>query len=184
MPRFILQHGEDRYEAEVQWLKGEQCDVILRSENQRKKISNVKLDKKDAEGGFIAHLGSHLLRGLVKKRGDDLWIWTPQQTLHLRLTRPHVHLASIESPAENLIRAPMTGKIVKIAVKEGEAVGRGEVIVIFEAMKMEYPLTASHEGHVEKILTKVGEQVDLGKILVEMTAPKKRESRLKKSRRK
>lgn len=172
MPRFILQHGDDRYEAEVQWLKGEQCDVVLRSENQQKIISNVKFDKKDAAGGFIAHLGGHSLRGLIKKRGDDLWIWTPQQTLHLRLTRPHVHLAGIESPAENLIRAPMTGKIVKIAVKEGEAVSRGKVIAILEAMKMEYPLRALHEGHVWKILAKRGDLVDLGQILVEISMTK------------
>lgn len=64
------------------------------------------------------------------------------------------------------IRAPMTGKVVKVKVAAGDAVKSGDVLVVLEAMKMEYRLTAPHDGKVEAVGCKEGELVDLGRTLV------------------
>ena len=61
------------------------------------------------------------------------------------------------------IRAPMTGKVVKVVAAPGASVKANEVIVIMEAMKMEYRLAAPRDGVVESILCKEGELVDLGR---------------------
>lgn len=66
------------------------------------------------------------------------------------------------------IKAPMPGKITKIFVKEGQAVKRGEALVVMEAMKMEYTLKSSIAGKVKKINCKINDQVALAVLLVEL----------------
>mgnify|MGYP006271137605 CR=1 FL=1 len=72
---------------------------------------------------------------------------------------------------EEDIRAPMTGKIIKIAVAPGEHVEADALLVVMEAMKMEYRLTAPHAGVVETVTCAQGDQVELGTRLVTLEEP-------------
>ncbi len=58
------------------------------------------------------------------------------------------------------IVSPMPGKVIKINVKEGEEVKRGDVVIIVEAMKMENHIAAPFDAVVEKIGVKEGDMVD------------------------
>jgi 3-methylcrotonyl-CoA carboxylase alpha subunit len=64
--------------------------------------------------------------------------------------------------------APMPGKIVKIAVHEGDEVEEHALLVVLEAMKMEHRLEASMAGSVKAILVKEGEIVAGGAPLLEL----------------
>ncbi|MES2965670.1 MAG: biotin/lipoyl-containing protein [Bdellovibrionota bacterium] len=70
------------------------------------------------------------------------------------------------SPDE--IRAPMPGKIVKINVMMNSKVEAHDVIVVMEAMKMEYTLKAQAPGRVSRIGCVIGDQVSLGQLLVKL----------------
>jgi len=63
-------------------------------------------------------------------------------------------------------RAPMPGKILAVRVKPGQAVRRGETLVILEAMKMEHEVVAPHDGTVREVLVETGQQVDAEAVLV------------------
>ena len=62
--------------------------------------------------------------------------------------------------------APMPGKVLSIAVAEGDTVERGSAIAILEAMKMEHTVTAPSDGVIASILVTPGDQVDGGAPLV------------------
>jgi acetyl/propionyl-CoA carboxylase alpha subunit len=64
------------------------------------------------------------------------------------------------------IRAPMTGRIVKTVVSAGAGVKANDVVVIMEAMKMEYRLSSPRDGEVGAVLCKTGDWVDLDQVLV------------------
>ncbi|TVR58483.1 MAG: biotin/lipoyl-binding protein [Spirochaetaceae bacterium] len=64
------------------------------------------------------------------------------------------------------IDAPMPGLVLRLAVKAGDAVKKGDEIVILEAMKMETPVTAPEAGTVEKISISTGDQVTAGQTLM------------------
>jgi len=66
------------------------------------------------------------------------------------------------------IRAPMPGKVVKIAAAEGEAVEKGRTVIVVEAMKMEHPLAAAGPGVVKKISCEEGQNVDADQLLAEV----------------
>jgi geranyl-CoA carboxylase alpha subunit len=66
------------------------------------------------------------------------------------------------------VRAPMNGKIVAVLVKQGEAVAKGQRVVIVEAMKMQHEMTAGASGTVVRVAVKAGDQVATRQLLVEL----------------
>lgn len=63
------------------------------------------------------------------------------------------------------INAPMPGKILAIKANPGQAVKRGDVVLVLEAMKMENEIVAPQDGTVASIQTAVGDQVEAGAVL-------------------
>jgi biotin carboxyl carrier protein len=66
------------------------------------------------------------------------------------------------------VRAPMPGKVTKLAVSEGEEVRKNQTLVIVEAMKMENEIKTSIDGIVTKIHVAVGDLVDAERPLIEV----------------
>lgn len=64
------------------------------------------------------------------------------------------------------LRSPMPGTITAVLVKQGQAVKRGEALIILEAMKMEHTINATTDGKVEAIYYQTGESVDEGAELI------------------
>lgn len=66
--------------------------------------------------------------------------------------------------------APMPGKVIKLSVKVGDSVRRGQTLVVLEAMKMEHRIEAPANGRVTTLHCKEGDLVDLGFHLLEFEA--------------
>ena len=66
------------------------------------------------------------------------------------------------------INAPMPGKIVDVKVKVGDAVQKGQTVLVLEAMKMENEICAPQDGTVATVECSVGDSVETGKVLVSM----------------
>lgn len=65
-----------------------------------------------------------------------------------------------------LVVSPMPGKVVKVLVKDGDAVEPGRPLVVVEAMKMENELVAEIAGTVQKVFVQPGDAVEGGARLV------------------
>ncbi|MDM7860090.1 sodium-extruding oxaloacetate decarboxylase subunit alpha [Alteromonas sp. ASW11-36] len=78
--------------------------------------------------------------------------------------------ASPAAPADTgaSIDAPLSGTIVKLLVRVGDAVQEGDVVVILEAMKMETEVRASSAGVVSQVLVADGDSVQSGQSLLVM----------------
>ena len=73
--------------------------------------------------------------------------------------------AKAEAGAEEgdaAIRAPMNGRLVAIAVEDGDTVEAGQRLAVVEAMKMEHALVAPYAGVVRDLDANVGDQVEMG----------------------
>ena len=68
----------------------------------------------------------------------------------------------------NTALAPMAGRISAIRVKPGDEVGKGECLLVLEAMKMEHEVAAPRHGTIATVLVKAGEQVATRARLVEL----------------
>ena len=63
------------------------------------------------------------------------------------------------------ITAPMQGTILAVNVKEGDAVKKGDVLFILEAMKMENEIMAGADGVVTSVCVQKGASVSNGTVL-------------------
>ena len=63
------------------------------------------------------------------------------------------------------VEAGAAGKIFKVEAKVGQAVKKGDAVVILEAMKMEIPVVAPEDGTVASIDVAVGDAVEAGAVL-------------------
>ena len=71
------------------------------------------------------------------------------------------------SVSENIV-APLPGTITSVAVKEGQKVKRGDVVVVMEAMKMANDIVANQDGVVTRVVAQPGQNVNQGDVLVEI----------------
>ena len=63
------------------------------------------------------------------------------------------------------VKAGAAGKVFKIEANVGQAVMKGDAVVIIEAMKMEIPVVAPEDGTVASIDVAVGDAIDSGAVL-------------------
>jgi len=63
------------------------------------------------------------------------------------------------------VAAPMPGKVVRVLVAPGDAVERGQGIVVVEAMKMQNEMKAARAGRVLAVRVQVGAAVSAGEVL-------------------
>ena len=63
------------------------------------------------------------------------------------------------------VNAPMPGKILSVKASVGQAVKKGDVILILEAMKMENEVVAPEDGTVASIDVAAGDSVEAGAVL-------------------
>jgi acetyl-CoA/propionyl-CoA carboxylase, biotin carboxylase, biotin carboxyl carrier protein len=72
------------------------------------------------------------------------------------------------APSGDTLTSPMQGTIVQVAVRDGQRVEEGELIVVLEAMKMEQPLNAHKAGSIVGLTATAGQSVSTGTALCEI----------------
>ena len=63
------------------------------------------------------------------------------------------------------VNAPMPGKVVAVKANVGDAVKKGQVILVLEAMKMENDIVAPEDGTVASVNVAVGSAVEAGETM-------------------
>ncbi len=61
--------------------------------------------------------------------------------------------------------APMPGKVVAVKASVGQAVKRGDVVLVLEAMKMENDIVAPQDGTIASINVSAGDAVESGAVM-------------------
>ena len=64
------------------------------------------------------------------------------------------------------VNAPMPGKILSVKASAGQAVKKGDVIMILEAMKMENEIVAPQDGTVASINVSKSDSVEAGQVII------------------
>lgn len=74
---------------------------------------------------------------------------------------------SLAAKKINNIKAPMPGLVLNIIAKEGDAVKKGDPLLVLEAMKMENILKSPTDGVVKRIAVTKGVAVEKNQLLIE-----------------
>ncbi|MBX3159340.1 MAG: hypothetical protein KF773_25445 [Deltaproteobacteria bacterium] len=104
--------------------------------------------------------------GIAASVGASEAMLTVEDALHRRLASA----AGTRSSARGeTLRAPIAGKVVKVAVAPGDQVAPGTAVVVLEAMKMENEIVAERGGTVAAVHKTAGQAVETGDVLIELT---------------
>ena len=87
-----------------------------------------------------------------------------------RFERTSERKSRVAEGGTGAITAPLTGRIVDVAVRQGDAVQAGQRLVVLEAMKMEHTLTAPMNGLVAEVCVQSGGQSSKGALLLRIEA--------------
>ncbi|RYG48866.1 acetyl-CoA carboxylase biotin carboxyl carrier protein subunit [bacterium] len=98
----------------------------------------------------------------VAKNGAETLVWYRGHAF--RVAEKSSRRAQSDE-SDGSLRAPMPGQIVDVLAAVGDAVVRGQRILVLEAMKTQQPLVAPFDGTVTEIGAAKGEQVDEGRVL-------------------
>jgi len=112
--------------------------------------------------------GGRTFRVVYARSGGGVWIGWPGGARYFGPESSGPAPKTNRSGSSDEIRAPMTGRVVRVCKTAGQTVQEGESVIIMEAMKMEYRLAAPRSGQVETVGCREGEQVDLGRTLVKL----------------
>jgi 3-methylcrotonyl-CoA carboxylase alpha subunit len=98
---------------------------------------------------------------------SDVVVWADGEKYALDIVDPRAATGD-DAVAEGELVARLPGLVVQVAVKAGDAVEAGQVLLVIEAMKMEHAIRAPRAGMVRSIACVVGERVEEGRVLVEL----------------
>lgn len=89
-------------------------------------------------------------------------------TYRTTLTKKFAGRKPYTPPDPRKVTAFIPGTIMKVLVKEGRKVAKGEHLLVLQAMKMDNHLLALTRGTVKKVYVKQGDVVVKNQLLVEL----------------
>jgi biotin carboxyl carrier protein len=162
---FIAKLGDQSYTVEI--------------EESGKSLYRVSVDghefivdgKKTGRTNFSLIVDNRSFEIEVDNSKDEYRVLVDGRNYHIQLRDERRVRAGGESSGDSLqgrqkVSVPMPGKIIAILVAEGDAVEKGQGLVIVEAMKMENEVHSPIAGEVTEIKVKPGDTVEGGAVLV------------------
>jgi propionyl-CoA carboxylase alpha chain len=104
------------------------------------------------------------VRARVTRAGERLIVHGPGGDV-VFTQQPRFKIPGQDDAAGGFV-ARMPGKVIALRVAEGDRVARGDTLVVLEAMKMEHPMRAAHDGVVREVRVAEGDQVEAGALLL------------------
>ena len=102
----------------------------------------------------------------ISSDNDKRWVTVNGQTLVLTKPAAGARIRGHGHHAMGELTAPMPGQVRAVNVSEGQAVTKGQTLLVLEAMKMEIRIHAPQDGIVKKLFVKQGQTVEREQVLI------------------
>jgi len=149
---------ETSYDVEILRQYGHHYHFIIQDQEYEADLKAVQDHKVE-----VSINGYHALAYLSEDQNTGTWLSHKGYVYHCGradfLQMPDVYISK-ESGVLGRITSPMPGKVIRIAVKAGDAVKKGQTLVVVEAMKMENNILAMADGTITRLHVSPGEMVD------------------------
>ncbi len=124
-----------------------------------------------AEGEYELSDGRRRVHVFVAGPSDAREVFVDGRMFRFEVSSAHQRHAKSSVSRPDTMTAPMPGTVIKVLVQAGQAVRRGETLLKLEAMKMELPVRAPHDGVVTAVCCREGELVQGGVRLLDLADP-------------
>ncbi len=125
-------------------------------------LGGVKLASNNEEYLLLELLPNVANPFLRRRRSEEVAAAAPKE--EPKKEEPKAAMEPITGPT---FKAPMGGKIISVDVKPGQTVKKGELLFVYEAMKMENDVMSEMDGVVKRVFIEPGDVVSTDQVLIE-----------------
>ncbi len=120
---------------------------------------NYSVEVAEVKPGYLRmKLGDKIIKAVISEGNESKFVFLDGNVFDIRRALPK----SKRIERKDALLSPISGKVVNVRVREGDEVKKGDVVMVIEAMKMEYLIKAPYDGIIKKIYFEVGKQIDMG----------------------
>jgi len=134
--------------------------------------TEYKVEADEIKPGHLKiKLGDRVIKCVITKGEKDKFVFVEGDVFKVK----NIELTGAKKTKKKEkgnLNSPISGKIVNINVKDGDMVKKGDVLMIIEAMKMEYLIRSPYNGKVKKVNFKEKDQIEIGQNTVEISKNK------------
>lgn len=162
--RYRFQHADRVYEVAIERQGGAYHATV---DGQP-----FELEVLDAQPGQISlRFAGRPITLYWAEDGPQKWVSLDGCTYRLERPRTARATRSADEPDGGAaVRAPMPAQVRAVQVGKGQAVEKGQTLLLLEAMKMEIRIRAPADGHVARLLVVDGQAVEKDQLLAEIGA--------------
>jgi 3-methylcrotonyl-CoA carboxylase alpha subunit len=117
-------------------------------------------------GQLSVQLGDRIIKSVISQGGDSKFVFIDGSIFKVK--RIELTGRKKTEKKEGDLNSPISGTVVHAKVKEGSQVKKDDVILVIEAMKMEYLIRAPYDGKVKKVYFKEKDQIEIGQLTAEI----------------
>jgi len=117
-------------------------------------------------GQLSVQLGDRIIKSVISQGDDSKFVFIDGSIFKVK--RIELTGRKKTEKKEGDLNSPISGTVVQAKVKEGSQVKKDEVILVIEAMKMEYLIRAPYDGKVKKVYFKEKDQIEIGQLTAEI----------------
>lgn len=130
--------------------------------------TEYKVEAKETQPGQLKiKIGDRIIKSVITEGEKEKFVFVDGDVFKVK----PVELTGrkkTNKKEEGDLSSPISGKVVTIKVKNGESVKKGDVLMVIEAMKMEYLIRAPFDGKIQKINFKEKDQIEIGQNTLEL----------------
>jgi len=130
--------------------------------------TEYKVQAEETKPGQIKiKIGDRIVKSIITEGEKEKYVFVDGEVFRVK----PIELTGRKKPKkkdEGDLTSPISGKVVNVKVKHGQSVKKGDVLMVIEAMKMEYLIRAPFKGKVKKVNFSVNDQIEIGQETVEL----------------
>jgi len=130
--------------------------------------TEYKVEAEEIKPGYLKiKIGDRLIKSVITEGNKEKFVFVDGAVFKVKPIEL-TGAKKTKKKEEGDLSSPISGKIVSIKTKVGASVKKGDVLMIIEAMKMEYLIRAPYDGKVKKINFKENDQIEIGQETVDL----------------
>jgi len=119
-------------------------------------------------GQLKIKIGNKIIKSIITEGDKEKFVFVDGEVFKVK----PVQLTGMKKEKrkdEGDLSSPISGRVVSVKVKNGDSVKKGDILMVIEAMKMEYLIRAPYNGKIKKVFFKEKDQIEIGKQTIEIT---------------
>lgn len=149
------EHGDSVYKVNIE---KKEKNYFVTYDNTEYKIEAEEIKP----GHLKIKIGERVIKSVITEGDKEKFVFVDGNVYKVKPVELTAKPKTKSKKKEGDLNSPISGKVVNVKIKRDDKVKKDDVLMVIEAMKMEYLIRAPHDGVVKKINFKENDQVEIG----------------------